>query len=564
MRAHFYLPIIVLITSLSCFSCDSSGESDDTNIYNLLTNALYLGQSSVNDGALPAGNADTAVPQISTFNFPDTVVFQTPNTVTITTDYADASQISKLYLQIEGATQYLSIVLPFTAGNQTSTSSFAFQLVEDSAFAGKQFMAKFALTTASGAVGEYKTATFTIAQISSSCPSDQCCDATGTPLQAGTNCDDGNQCTTEDACTAAGECTGTAINCGENASCEASNGTCSCNTGYEWDGEACVLSGSTDGDVLPDGDTDGDIIDGDEDPIDGDDDEDLSAPSFICDSRNYPMQKGVNSNFQSAGSNREFTIILPDDTSLLNSNLPIIFYFHGSGDSMSNWANNMGIQNMANRPEFPFIAIVPKSLQLQPSMSKIAFDWDCLQFDSNNPGANLDTNLFIDILTCMKEGFNIDEDRVHIMGFSAGAIMTDLISVAHSEQIASIAAFSGAYFSDQTQQECIYGLCAQWTPYNSSNKFPAFINWGGSADTYDLGGYLTFDFASTAQKTITYLNNYHHDVVSCDNGGGHTFNGTALSRIYPFFKAHPRGTINSPYAAGLPDTFSTCNFHVKQ
>lgn len=558
MRANPFVVVMVLISVLVCFSCDSSSVSDTDTIYDRLTNSLHIDQSVVEEGDLSAGTADPTAPQVSDFDWPENFYFDVANTFKVSTDFANFTDISYLLILINGASGYIKVPVSFTADTSGSSAQLNIQLMNDEEYSGKSFTARFALMLGSGEMGFPNSATFTVSEQNTvSCTTDS----------VGAVCDDSNKCTTDDVCSEYGVCAGTAVVCGEHASCDAASGACLCENGYSWQGGVCVLDNAVDGDgEITDGDDDS-VVDGDDDTVtDGDDDVVLPEPTWVCPSKGYTMTEGVNSNFTSANTAREFTIIVPDDEELLKTKLPVIFYFHGSGDSMNNWANNLGIKTYANKSDFPFIGVVFKSLQLQPP-SNIAFDWDCLQYDSSNPGANLDATLFIDTLNCMKEGLNIDENAIHVLGFSAGAIMTDLVSIAHSDEIASIAAYSGAYFSDLTQKECILGMCAEWSAYNTTNKFPALISWGGTADTYPLNygiGQLDFDFNQKALDTIAYLNGNHHDLVSCDHGLGHTVGGTQLSWAYTFFKDHPRGTFDSPYRAGLPANMSTCEFKQKQ
>ncbi|RJO71864.1 MAG: hypothetical protein C4523_03365 [Myxococcales bacterium] len=310
-----------------------------------------------------------------------------------------------------------------------------------------------------------------------------------------------------------------------------------------------------DGDIteepeIPDGDVpDGDIPDGD--ILDGDVPDGDTPTSWRCDSFGYDLQEGVNQGFSSAGKTRNFTLVLPDDIDTVEEPLPVLFFFYGSGGNMADWVTAFQVRSNVNKPDFPFIGIVPESLGLFPP-GKVAFDWDSLVYDDQNPDANVDAAFVGDLLACLQEAFPVDVNHIHAAGFSAGAFMANLCAVAYPDLFASVAAFSGAYFSDPAQTACVIGMCAEWTPYAGENKFPALLVWGTKGDTYSLV-LMTFDFAATGQASIDYLTGMGHDVVACTHDyDGHVYPTPLSPWIYAFFKAHPYGTVDTPFADALP------------
>lgn len=317
----------------------------------------------------------------------------------------------------------------------------------------------------------------------------------------------------------------------------------------------------------PDGDTEV-PIDGDTDTIvDGDsaDNDTEQAETYACPSVGFTIKEGVNTvNSTLLGRNRQFTLITPNVMKTSSDPLPVIFFFHGSGDKMANWISAINLNSLVNNSEYPFIAVVPESLQLMPPT--LAFDWDCLYYDSQKPNQNKDVNLFRQLYACVAEALPMNADKVHILGFSAGAIMTDLISMSDSDKIASVAAFSGAHFSDSAQEECLFGQCAQWLNIDAgTTPFPAFLAYGGTSDSYSVGGMMTMHFDVHAQDSITYLNENGHDVVACNHDSGHTITSSSFTAAMLFLKDHPRGTYDSPYATGIPASFpSYCFFNAKK
>lgn len=320
----------------------------------------------------------------------------------------------------------------------------------------------------------------------------------------------------------------------------------------------------TDGDT--EAPTDGDT----ETAVDGDSadnaDTDTDQPqTYSCPTVGFTFKEGVNTvNNATLGRNRQFTLITPTVMKTSSAPLPVIFFFHGSGDKMANWISATGLNSLVNNSEYPFIAVVPESLQLMPPT--LAFDWDCLYYNTQTPKQNKDINLFEQLYACVTEALPVDVERVHVLGFSAGAIMTDMISMVESDKIASVAAFSGAHFSDSEQEECLMGQCAQWLNIDpTKTPFPAFLAYGGTSDSYSVGGMMTMHFDVHAQASITYLNDSGHDVVACNHNSGHTITSDAFTAGMLFLKDHPRGSYASPYASGLPVGYpSICSFSGKK
>lgn len=56
-------------------------------------------------------------------------------------------------------------------------------------------------------------------------------------------------------------------------------------------------------------------------------------------------------------------------------------------------------------------------------------------------------------------------------------------------------------------------------------------------------------------------------MIVCNHGRGHTapVPGFDVAQVLEFFKAHPKGTVNSPYATGLPADYPPyCSFSAKK
>jgi len=272
-------------------------------------------------------------------------------------------------------------------------------------------------------------------------------------------------------------------------------------------------------------------------------------PVGSCPTYGYDLVPGVNAGFMNNGKERSFTLVLPDTLETAPGPWPVIFVWHGYGGD-AQWSVSL-IADLVSDPDFPFIGVAPESLALE---IPVGFEWDMLLWD---PEDDDDVSLFDAVLACLDEAFGVDPDRVHSMGMSAGAIMTDLLVIARGDVLASAVSYSGAFFSDPAQ---MIDPRLTWPPYDLTNKLTVLIAWGGESDVY--APYI--DFNVTALASITYLNDNGHDVIACNHGGGHTVPADLYSpKAVEFLRDHPMGSHPTPYAAdGLPADFPAyCEIH---
>lgn len=258
------------------------------------------------------------------------------------------------------------------------------------------------------------------------------------------------------------------------------------------------------------------------------------------------------------GTTRSFILNLPAGASA-GGPWPVVFNWHGLGDTADNMSGLFSY--LVDNADYPFIQVTPDDaafLVLGQNMN-----WDVFVV---NAQTNQEARLFDDALTCLKGNFSIDEDRVHTTGFSIGSILSDMLGTIRGDKIASIATYSGGYFSNQANVTALGFLASQvsWPAPTHSNAYAQVLLYGGENDTFSMG--VTIPFYQFSTNDGAYLNGLGHDAVLCNHDQGHTapapgFDG---SQIIEFFAAHPRGTADSPYAAGLPADFPDyCTFEPK-
>ena len=135
--------------------------------------------------------------------------------------------------------------------------------------------------------------------------------------------------------------------------------------------------------------------------------------------------------------------------------------------------------------------------------------------------------------------------------------------VVRGEQIASIATYSGAYFSNPDNIKSLGLLSAvgiDWPTPIHDNAYPQMILFGGKDDVWSPTAGADVRFADFAANDSKSLSQSGHVVVYCDHGLGHTAPPPEMqgNRLVDFFRDNPKGIAKSPYADdGLPSNFAS-------
>ena len=264
------------------------------------------------------------------------------------------------------------------------------------------------------------------------------------------------------------------------------------------------------------------------------------------------MHAGWNENYMVDALYRSFYLDLPSDATTA-SNLPVIFLWHGLGDTAENM--RLLLSGQVNTAGFHFILVTPEDGEYTVYGNDI--DWDVLNADALT---NREARLFDEVLTCLVTHYSLDLDRVHSVGFSMGGILTDMLGDIRGADLASLLTFSGGYLSDGANVATLGALASfiSWPAPNHTNGYVQVLLSGGTTDAYALGGIATAHFDTFATNDLTYLNDLGHDVIKCDHGEGHTapVTGFGGTQVVEFLQDHPRGVVNSPYVLdGLPADF---------
>lgn len=284
-----------------------------------------------------------------------------------------------------------------------------------------------------------------------------------------------------------------------------------------------------------------------------------SGGLFACEG-GQTIQPGLNQNWMAGGKARKFFADFPKDTS---KPLAVVFLFHGYGDTATNF-KNFG-PSPDSDPDFPFVLITPEDTDLQPFSSPQGLDWALFSGKSDAP--NLEASLFEAVTGCLSSGFTVDSSRIYVMGFSAGAILSNMLASRYQGKIAASLAFSGAWFNDPEQIKGINTLGFKvdfaWDALTPPKGGLAMITHGGASDTFGAGGQQVIDFESCAQKAKPFLLGAGWSYIDCSHNNGHQPHPEISKQlIVKYFKDHRAGQ-PSPYAGGkLPADFpSSCTLN---
>ncbi len=265
------------------------------------------------------------------------------------------------------------------------------------------------------------------------------------------------------------------------------------------------------------------------------------------------LHEGTNEGFMVDGEPREFVLNLPSNVDA-GGPWPVIFNWHGLGDTAQNMSGL--VSGMVDNAVMPFIAVTPEDTNVV--VMGMQADWAVFQVTADNKEARL----FDEVLACLDQLYGVNTSHVHSLGFSLGGIVTDMLGTIRGDQLASIATYSGGYWSNPENLDPTISAVVSWPEYTTTNQYAQMFVHGGTDDAYSLVIY-TIHFDQYAVNDTAFLNGRGHDAILCDHGSGHTVPSSIYAdKLVEFFADHPLGTVDSPYANdGLPPNFpGYCEF----
>ena len=223
-----------------------------------------------------------------------------------------------------------------------------------------------------------------------------------------------------------------------------------------------------------------------------------------------------------AGIDRHVRVYFPDAP----DHAPVVFAWHGSGDSGKNFANALGATKLA--VSSGAIIVVPNACSNDsddPTCPVLPFTWGW-----KDEAGGMDATLFDDVLARLDATTSIDKDRVYVVGFSAGALETTWLLLHRADKLAGAVTFSGG--------------TGDLLPYvKPSWSIPVMAFSGGAQDQ------VIISFAETTADLVQHLASDGSFVLACDHGLGHTVPPGGLSAAWKFLQSQTHGVSESPTAA---------------
>lgn len=221
-------------------------------------------------------------------------------------------------------------------------------------------------------------------------------------------------------------------------------------------------------------------------------------------------------------------------------NGPLVFYFHGTGESSGfskngpRWLGQSVIDEIMAQGG---VAIVPKGHG--------GYEWIIADGDTDES----DLFLIDEMVACAIQEAKIDPRRIHATGLSSGATLTSDMVHRRSNYLASGAPQSGGF-----------------DPYNPipknqnpNNKMAVMIIHGGPSDTWPSNQCETYEPQSIIMANLLLQEGSFP--ILCNQGGGHR-NIPDRNAVWEFFKAHPYNVNPKPWTNGAPSGFpSYCEIY---
>lgn len=290
------------------------------------------------------------------------------------------------------------------------------------------------------------------------------------------------------------------------------------------------------------------------------DTEDTGDLESVCET----LSSGWNKGFDVGGVKRDFKLVLPKGIES-GGPWPVVFLWHNLGVPLEAWEPFLA--SYVDDEEFPFILVLPDH-KGAPVLGIVDMEWDMLKV--TDPEKNKEVMLFDAVVGWLDECYGVDFDHIHSVAFSSGAIVTDLLVTYRGDMLASVATYSGAYFSNPDNIAALPGMfrpLVSWSEATHDKKPAQIMVTGGDSDQWQIipgMANMAIDFRQFHINDVPFVRQQGRDVIVCSHDLGHAAPPPDMPMhvTLDFFQAHPLGTVTSPYASeGLPDSFSpTCEY----
>jgi len=172
-------------------------------------------------------------------------------------------------------------------------------------------------------------------------------------------------------------------------------------------------------------------------------------------------EAGQNEGYSAAEQERSFWLALPEQS----GPRPLVVSFHGTNGSGE---GSVDSYDLGTWVDAGFIVVAPDG----NSNGEIWPVWDALRSLGNENLPNPDLDLMDSLIACVAGHYSVDENRLYILGHSAGGIMANHVLRRRDDVLAGGIAASGVY--DLTGPD----------PATELDAMAVLVTWGGSNDAY--------------------------------------------------------------------------------
>jgi predicted esterase len=207
---------------------------------------------------------------------------------------------------------------------------------------------------------------------------------------------------------------------------------------------------------------------------------------------------------------------------------PLVLYFHSLGADASEVTKALGQSAI---DEVVARGGVVASFQDSPCLT-CGLPQDVVWYDEDDPVTD-------QVVACIVAQTHIDTRRIHVVGFSSGALHALHLLLARSDFIASVVSYSGGSVSEPPE------------PQDATNKVPALLASGQPGKDFFAG----VDFrASSHEWSETYGARGYYTLL-CDHDGEHEIPSAVVPHALRFLLDHPYRVEPEPYVQALPREF---------
>jgi polyhydroxybutyrate depolymerase len=208
---------------------------------------------------------------------------------------------------------------------------------------------------------------------------------------------------------------------------------------------------------------------------------------------------------------------------------PLVLVFHGFGHFAAGLRANLGFPELAARGEL--VAIHAEGRDDVRLLNRVARGWDIA------PGDTRDVAFVRAILDAVEAERCIDRRRIFATGFSNGGFVSNLLGCQLADRLAAVAPVAGGRALD---------ACAPTMPmpilfvHGTADRVVPLRMTAAAAGWWRRANHCAESAADEMRDGCAAARDCAADVVVCQGSQQHTWPADATTRIWDFFRAHPR------------------------